>query len=457
MLHLDRIVTAAVLSLGLAVSIVSVASARLGASIDSVTTGGSMDGVSVNTRIAVTFTEPMDARSVRRHLHIAPPVPGDILWSGNELFFTPRQPLAYNTTYTMRIDAAARSVSGKPLARGLTYTFRTQSPHLLYLGTTGSDRGRLVLAATTGKREVVGSDDGLITDFAVSIDRSLAVYTKRSSSGSRPDEIWLLSLADNTVQRVFAHPGWTISQPHLSPQDNSVVFLATNVRLCAKYYGCFVDRSSPVVYLLDLGTHRLRRFSAGSSVPITSFIDFSPSGQIAYTDLGSALTLANPNARSVQHIPNLGNSLEFVGFDGTGSRAAFVGQTASSTGGDVLVYVHGKYLDVSQGIYDSSTPSLSSSGREIAYAAYRGEKGIEPVYGINAYDFHSRRTRHLTGERTQSDWAPVWSSDGRYIAFIRSVPQEAMYMGAGQVWTVYADGTDARPVGGIGANAQWVS
>lgn len=416
-----------------------------------------MDGVSVNTRVAITFTEPMDRVSVLRHLRITPAIQGDALWSGNEMFFTPRRPLAYSTTYILRIAAAARAVSGQPLARDLTYTLRTQSRHLLYLGTAGSTKGRLVLASITGQREVVGSDDGLITDFSVSLDRSLVVYAKRSTPGGNPDEVWLLSLADDTTQRVFVHPGWNISQPHLSPQDDSVVFLAINVRLCAKYYGCFVDRSSPVVYLLDLGNHQARRFAAGSSVPITNFIDFSPAGQVAYTDLGSALTLANPAGGSVQHIPNLGNSLEFVGFDGTGSRADFVGQTASSSGGDVLVYVHGKYLDVSQGIYDSSTPSLSNSGRQIAYVAYRGEKGIEPIYGVNIYDFQSRRTQQLTGARTQSDWAPVWSSDGRYIAFIRSVPQEAMYMGTGSVWVMRADGRSAHPVGGFGESVQWVS
>lgn len=452
----DRIILAAVLALGLAIGAVSTVAARLGPSVDSVNTVSQMDGVSVNTRIAITFTQPMDHLSVQRHLRITPVAPGAVIWSGNELFFTPRHALAYSTTYTLQIGAA-RDTSGQPLARGLTYAFRTQSEHLLYLGTAGATRRRLVLTSVNGQREVVGSDDGLVTDFSVSPDRSLVVYTKRSAPGGRPDEIWLLSLADNTMQRVFAHPGWAISQPHLSPQDNAVVFLATDVRLCRKYYGCSIDQADRIVYLLDLSTHRAHMFLEGNSSPITNFITFSPSGQVAYTDAGSAVSLANPNGHGIQQIPAQGNSVVFAGFDSSGNRAVFVGQTPGSSGGDVLIYAHGKYLDVSYSIYDSATPSLSSAGDRIAYAAYRSEDGIEPVYGINVYDVRSRRTTRLTADRHWSDWAPTWSSDGRFVAFVRAAPQEAMYMGAGTVWVMRANGTAGHPLDGMGKDVQWVS
>jgi Tol biopolymer transport system component len=117
----------------------------------------------------------------------------------------------------------------------------------------------------------------------------------------------------------------------------------------------------------------------------------------------------------------------------------------------------GKYTDISRGVYDSSTPAFASSGTRIAYAAYRGERGIEPLYGINVYDVRSRRTAHLTGERDWTDWAPAWSLDDRYLAFVRTQPQEAMYLGAGEIWVVRSNGKDARPLGGIGSKVTWIS
>jgi hypothetical protein len=122
-----------------------------------------------------------------------------------------------------------------------------------------------------------------------------------------------------------------------------------------------------------------------------------------------------------------------------------------------LIYSGSKYIDVSHGLYDASTPAIASSGRVVAYAAYRGERGIEPVYGINVYAFKTHRTRRLTAQRDWSDWSPAWSLDDRYLAFVRSSPTESMYMGSGEVWVMRSDGSDARPIGGPGEDVVWVS
>lgn len=456
-MHFDRIVLAAVLALALVIGGLSVAAARLGPSVDSLTTAQALDGTSVNTQVGLTFTEPMNTASVNRNFHIDPRVPGDYTWSGNSVFFTPRHSLAYGMHYTLTVGTGARDVSGRHLAHVYEATITTQSEHLLYLATQGSNSGRLVLTSITGRETPVGSADGLVTDFSVSFDGSLAVYVKRGSHGERPDEIWMLSLADDSTQRIFRKTDWALTQPHFSPDGSTIVFLATNVRICSKYYGCYRDRSGPVVEMLNVRTGKVRAFRSRTDVPLTNFIAFSPSGQIAYTDLGSALTLAQPSGGSILHIPDRGNSLEFAGFDSRGDKAAFVGQTPSSSGGDVLVYQGGSYVDVSRGVYDSSTPGFSTSGKQIAYAAYRGELGIQPIYGINVYNFSNHRTLHLTAEHTWSDWTPTWSQDDRYIAFVRSQPQEAMYMGSGAIWVMRSDGRDARPLGGEGMNPQWVT
>jgi Tol biopolymer transport system component len=453
----DKAILGAILGLALAIGALSAASAGLGPSVDTFTTARMLDGTSVATQIAITFTEPMKISSVEHSFRINPRVKGAFSWSGNELLFLPSRNLAYSSRYTVTISHAAQDVAGKHLARSVRNTFITQSRHLLFLGTHGSETHRLVLASVTGKRQVVGSNDGLVTDFSTSFDRSLVVYVKRGQPSERADEIWLLSLADNSTQRVFRHPDWTISQPHLSPDGRFVTFLATNVLLCRKYYGCYRDKSGPIVYLLDLRSRHAFPFQSSGDAPITDSITFSPAGQIAYTDLGSALTLSDPSGGHVVHIPDQGNSLDFSSFDATGDQAAFVGQTPSSSGGDVLIYSRGKYVDISHGIYDSSTPSLSNSGKYVAYAAYRGERGIEPMYGINVYDMTTKLTRRLGSERRASDWAPQWSVDDRYIAFIRSRPQEAMYMGSGGIWVMQSNGSHLRPLGDVGTNLVWVS
>ncbi len=455
MSHFDRIIVAAVLALAMIAGALTVTSARLGPSIDSVATAQMLGGTSVNTQIGITFTEPMNIHSVERNFALSPRVRGSFSWSGNEMLFVPQHALAYNHTYRVMLGAGARDRTGKTIFRPYQTSFTTEAEHLLYLGRAGAERNRLVLASVSGGRRVIGPE-GAVSDFSLSYDRTTVVFAS-GQRGSRPNEIWLLSLADGSMQRVLRRASWSISQPHFSPDGRYIVFLATNVRVCQKYYGCYRDRSTPIIYLLNLQTHRAFPFHSSSDVPITNFIDFSPAGYIAYTDLGSALTLARPNGTGIVHIPNAGNSLEFSGFDGVGDKAAFVGQTPTSTGGDVLVYQHGKYLDVSHGIYDSASPAFSDTGTRIAYAAYRGEQGIQPVYGINIYDFKSHHTLRLTADKAWSDWSPDWSPGDRYLAFVRSHPEEAMYMGSGQIWVIQSGGHGAREIGGTGTDPQWVA
>jgi Tol biopolymer transport system component len=453
---IDRLIIASITALALLIGALSVASARLGPNVDAVAMASTFDGTSVNTQIAITFTAPMRQKSVERNFRIVPRVKGDFSWVGNEVLFSPRQLLRYATHYAVTIGSGAEDSTGKSLIHAFHRSFTTQSEHVMYLGMEGPEKNNLVLASTTGQRNVVGDSSGQVTDYSLSTDRTLAVFIRRGAADERPDEIWLLSLADNSTQRVYRRPDWNISQPHFSPDGRYIVFLATNVRLCRKYYGCFRDTSGPIIELLDLRNRRVHPFRSTSDVPITNFIDFSPAGQVAYTDLGSALTLAQPNGSGVVHVPNRGNSLQFAGFDSAGDKATFVGQTPSSTGGDILVYWKGEYLDVSKGVYDSSVPSFATSGAAVAYAAYRGELGIEPIYGVSVYNFADRTTMHLTAERRRSDWSPAWSPDDRYLAFVRSSPQEAMYMGAGEIWMIGRGGSDPHPLGGVGQNPQWV-
>lgn len=457
MARFDRLILAIVLGLGLAIAALSIASARFGPSVGNLTTAQTLGGTSVNTQIALTFSDRMAFQSVERSFRISPHVTGSFNWSGNVLLFSPQRPLAYGTRYVLSVSTSARDASGRHLFRAYHGSFTTQAQSFLYLGSAGRDQGRLVLQSIDGQHRVVGPDDGSVTGYSVSLDGTLATFVRRGAPSERPDEIWMLSLADGSTQRLFRKPDWTISQPHLSPDQQSVVFLATNVRICRQYYGCFRNPTGPVIYLLSLRSHRATQFRSASDTPITDFIDFSPAGQLAFTDLGSALTLSDPSGRRIQHVPNEGNSLIYVGFDPTGNKAAFVGQTPSSSGGDILVYAGGTYIDVSRGVYDSSTPSFSWDGKQVAYAAYRGEKDVEPIYGINKYTFSTKQTQHLTGSHQWSDWEPQWSPDGTYIAFVRSQPQESMYMGSGRIWVMKSDGSGQRPLDGVGGEIHWVT
>src|SRR5690242_15004654 len=96
---LNRAVLAVIFALGIAIALLSVASARLGPAVDSMRTVQSLDGTSVNTQIALSFTDRMNPKAVERAFRISPRTRGDFNWAGNTLLFSPREGLAYGTQY----------------------------------------------------------------------------------------------------------------------------------------------------------------------------------------------------------------------------------------------------------------------------------------------------------------------------------------------------------------------
>ena len=71
--------------------------------------------VSATTRIAITFTRPMDRASVRSHLTIDPQVAGTYAWEGNTLAFRPSVHWPQGAQVEVRLLSGARSARGLPL------------------------------------------------------------------------------------------------------------------------------------------------------------------------------------------------------------------------------------------------------------------------------------------------------------------------------------------------------
>jgi uncharacterized repeat protein (TIGR01451 family) len=72
-------------------------------------------GVSVDSDISVTFSEPMNETSVESAFSIVPNVPGSVTWVGNTITFDPTANLAYSAKYTVTIHGTAMDSVGNGL------------------------------------------------------------------------------------------------------------------------------------------------------------------------------------------------------------------------------------------------------------------------------------------------------------------------------------------------------
>jgi len=99
-------------------------------------------GVALNTKIAATFSEPMNPATIKTNDRLlqssekcqatfivtgpgTTPVIGTVSYAGLIATFTPESNLEIDTTYTATITTGAKAVSGRPLAANYTWTFTT--------------------------------------------------------------------------------------------------------------------------------------------------------------------------------------------------------------------------------------------------------------------------------------------------------------------------------------------
>jgi len=69
----------------------------------------------ITTSLAVEFTEPIEKASAPAAIELEPAVEGSVSWSGSTMIFTPREPLALLTTYTITIGEGIRDLAGNPM------------------------------------------------------------------------------------------------------------------------------------------------------------------------------------------------------------------------------------------------------------------------------------------------------------------------------------------------------
>jgi uncharacterized protein YkwD len=81
--------------------------------------------VSRRTAVSLTFTTPMDQADVERHFAITPAVEGTFAWKGNEVTFTPSEPLAPNARYSVSV-AEARDQLGNKIGGDPVFSFTTR-------------------------------------------------------------------------------------------------------------------------------------------------------------------------------------------------------------------------------------------------------------------------------------------------------------------------------------------
>jgi len=88
---------------------------------------GGVTGVNIGNRLHVNFDQEVDHASAQSAFSVTPALEGSFYWTGNTMSFRPKNPLRYDTRYTMKVASGVKSILGLPSAAVVSSSFTTAS------------------------------------------------------------------------------------------------------------------------------------------------------------------------------------------------------------------------------------------------------------------------------------------------------------------------------------------
>ena len=166
---LDRTAVLLIVILSAIISLVLLKGDRTSAHIRDFSWYGKQVGME-DRAFVLTFSRPMDHRSVESNLRIDPPLNGKISWAGRRMAYTLNDPPPYGYDFELRLQNARDRFSSPddPRTQMQPYLgrFRSRDRAFAYIGIEGDTAGRLVLYnLTTEQKRVLTPEDLVVVDF----------------------------------------------------------------------------------------------------------------------------------------------------------------------------------------------------------------------------------------------------------------------------------------------------
>lgn len=112
---------------------------------------------------SLSFSQAIDPEFVSQHFSIEPPLPGKLSWVGKRFFYTLSDLPIYGQDYQVKIATTENTPVEPFLSR-----FKTRDRAFAYIGTEGTDRGRLILYnLTLQEKSLLTPADLIVLSFDV--------------------------------------------------------------------------------------------------------------------------------------------------------------------------------------------------------------------------------------------------------------------------------------------------
>ncbi len=135
----------------------------------------------------LTFSRPMDRRSVEKNLEIEPELSGKISWSGRRMAYTLDQPAPYGSDYQIKIEGAKERLGSE--IRPFQETVTTRDRAFAYIGVEKEEKGQLILYNLTQQEKTVLTPPELVVnEFEIYPERDRVIFTATKQENSDKGE-----------------------------------------------------------------------------------------------------------------------------------------------------------------------------------------------------------------------------------------------------------------------------
>ncbi|MBW4676056.1 MAG: hypothetical protein KME52_19140 [Desmonostoc geniculatum HA4340-LM1] len=182
---LDRIAIALMLLLSVLIGLIMLKGDVVTSRVRDFTWQNQQIGAEDNS-FALTFSRPMDTKSVEDNLKIDPPLAGKFSWAGRRMFYTLLTPAPYGTNYKVQLQGAkdkfAEQEGKNQTIQPFVGSFRTRDRVILYIGTEQEEQGRLILYnLTEEQKRILTPKDLIAMDFESFPDGEKILFSARTT------------------------------------------------------------------------------------------------------------------------------------------------------------------------------------------------------------------------------------------------------------------------------------
>ncbi|MBS9387010.1 MAG: Ig-like domain-containing protein [Dolichospermum sp. BR01] len=135
---------------------------------------------------SLTFSRPMDPKSIEENLKIDPPLAGKTSWAGRRMVYTLLTPAPYGTNYQVKLekgqDKYSQAEGKNRVMQPFTGSFSTRNRVILYIGANPEVQGQLVLYnLTQEQKKVLTPKDLIVMDFEPFPNGEKILFSARSA------------------------------------------------------------------------------------------------------------------------------------------------------------------------------------------------------------------------------------------------------------------------------------